>query len=49
LVTVRAAREGTSKGASDRKREIKWWKIGVRAQDCNMTPFLEWSLPHDLG
>jgi len=24
-------------------------KISGRAQDRNMTPFLEWSLPHDLG
>ena len=46
------AHKGTSgkqvtKGA--KRADGKGRKMKNRAQDHNMMPFLEWSLPHDLG
>jgi len=52
VVMVQVAHEGMSgeqvtKRAKMSRQERQ--KMKNRAQDHNMMPFLEWSLPHDLG
>jgi len=39
---------GTSDWVCKASRQERWKKKKNRAQDCNIMPFLEWSLPHDL-